>query len=218
MGRKDLHDVTPHPESAAMEIEIVPLILDLHQLPQQLVPAILLPLVEEDVHRLVGFRGADAVDAGNGGDDDDITPGKEAAGGGMAHLVDLVVDGRILLDKGIGGGEVGFRLVVIVVGDEILHGIVGKQLLELAVQLGRQGLVGGDDKGRPVHRGNDMGHGEGLAGPGHAEKHLVPVPAKDTLGKLGYGARLIAPRLERTDKFKGIHKYAGMVVHPVLVR
>ncbi len=35
-------------------------------------------------------------------------------------LVELVVDGRFLLDVDVAGGNVGFRLVVVVVGDEVL--------------------------------------------------------------------------------------------------
>ena len=184
MGRKDLHDVSPHPEGPAVEVHVIPFVLDLHQFPQQVVPAVVVPLVEEDVHGLVRLGGADAVDAGDRGDDDHVPPGEEAPGGGMAQLVDLVVDGGILFDVGVGGGEVGLGLVVIVVGDEVLDGVVGEELLELAVELGRQGLVGGDDQGRPVHRGNDVGHGKGLAGTGDPEQHLVPVAAVETGNEL----------------------------------
>jgi hypothetical protein len=59
----------------------------------------------------------------------------------VAQLVDLVIDRRVLLDVGVGRGDVGFGLVVVVVGDEVLDGVLGKELLELGVELGRQGLV-----------------------------------------------------------------------------
>ena len=127
----------------------------------------------------VGLGRTDAVDAGDRGHDDHVAPGQQAAGGRVAHLVDLVVDGGVLLDEGVGGGEVGLGLVVVVVGDEVLHGVVREELLELAVELGRQGLVGGEHQGRPAGPGDDVGHGEGLAGAGHAEQDLVPVAALD---------------------------------------
>ena len=51
---------------------------------------------------------------------------------------------------GVGRGDVGLGLVVVVVADEVLHRVLREELLELAVELGRQGLVGGDDQGRAV--------------------------------------------------------------------
>ena len=110
----------------------------------------------------------------------------------MAHLVDLVVDRGILLDEGVGGREVGLGLVVIVVGDEILNGVVGKELLELAVELGRQGLVGGEHQRRPAGAGDDVGHGKGLAGTGDPQQGLVPVAALDAFGQFLDGQGLVA--------------------------
>src|SRR5215210_3940400 len=51
---------------------------------------------------------------------------------GAPQPVDLVVDRRVLLDVGVGGGEVGLGLVVVVVGDEVLDPVLGKELTELA--------------------------------------------------------------------------------------
>ncbi len=75
----------------------------------------------------------------------------------------MIVDGGILLDEGIGGRHIGFGLVVVVVRDEILHRIVGKELLHLAIELGGKGLVRGQNHGRAIEGGDDVGHGEGLA-------------------------------------------------------
>ena len=44
----------------------------------------------------------------------------------MAQPVDLVVDRRVLLDVRVGRGDVGLGLVVVVVGDEVLDRVVGK--------------------------------------------------------------------------------------------
>ena len=60
--------------------------------------------------------------------------------------VDLFVDGGVFLDVHVGLGDVGLRLVVIVVADEVLHRVVREELLELAVELGRQGLVVGQTR------------------------------------------------------------------------
>lgn len=47
----------------------------------------------------------------------------------MAKLVDLFIDAGIFLDVGVGGGNVGFWLVVIIVTHEIGDGVVGKNSL-----------------------------------------------------------------------------------------
>ena len=54
----------------------------------------------------------------------------------MAELINLLVDVYLFLNKGIGAGDIGFRLVVIVVADEVLHGAIGEELLELGAELG----------------------------------------------------------------------------------
>ncbi len=98
----------------------------------------------------------------------------------VAELVDLLVDRGVLLDVGVGAGDVGFRLVVVVIADEILDGVFREEGLELPVELGGQGLVVGDDQGGPVHGGDDVRHREGLPGAGHPEEDLMlpsPSPA-----------------------------------------
>jgi hypothetical protein len=72
----------------------------------------------------------------------------------------------------------------------------GEELLELAVELGRERLVVRDDERRPLHLGDDVGHGEGLARPGDPEEHLGAIPTPQRLGELDDRARLIAGRLE----------------------
>ena len=91
----------------------------------------------------------------------------------VAHAVDLLVDVGFLLDIGVGARDVGFGLVIVVVGDEIFDRVVGKEALELAVELRRQRLVGREDQRRTLGRLDHFRHGEGLAGAGDAEQHLV---------------------------------------------
>jgi len=80
----------------------------------------------------------------------------------VTHAVDLVVDDRVLLDVGIARRDVRFGLVVVVVADEVLDGVVGKELSHLAVELSGQGLVGGDDQRRTLGGRDDIGDREGL--------------------------------------------------------
>ena len=119
------------------------------------------------------FRRTEAVDARHRGHDDDVAPREKRVGGGVPELVDVVVDGRILLDVGVGRRHVGFGLIVVVIGNEIFHRVFGKKRAELAVELSGERLVVGKNERRTVGAGNDVGHGERLAGTGNAEKHLI---------------------------------------------
>ena len=87
----------------------------------------------------------------------------------MAQPVDLLVDGSILFDIGVRMGNIRLRLVVIVVGNEVLYHIFWKKLPELRAQLGRQGLVVGQHQSWPVELRNNRGHGKGLAGAGDTQ-------------------------------------------------
>ena len=71
------------------------------------------------------------------------------------------------------GRDVRLGLIVVVVADEVLDEVVREELLELAVQLGGEGLVVAEDQRRPLGPFDDVGDGEGLARPGHAQQGLV---------------------------------------------
>ncbi len=188
-----------------MKVDVVALVLDLHQAGEQLVAVDLHPLLQPHQHAVVGLRGTEAVDAGDGGDDQHVAPGEKGAGGAVAQLVDLLVDRGVLLDEGVGDRDVGLGLVVVVVGDEVLDGVVGKELLELAVELGGQGLVVGEHQGGALHRGHHVGHGEGLAAAGDPEQDLVGVAALDACGQLGDGLGLVAAGLVVGFEFEPCH-------------
>ncbi len=123
----------------------------------------------------------------------------------MPHPLDLVVDRRILLDVGVRRGDVRLWLVVVVVADEVLHRALGKQVLELAVQLRRQGFVVGDHQRRAIGRGNHVRHREGLAGSGDAQQGLIAVPPENSFRELFDGARLIPFGSVFADELKVRH-------------
>ena len=194
--RENIDRVAAHAERAAEEIGLRALVLQRHQVGEQLALVDLAALLEREGHRRIGFHRADAVDARHRGDDDDVVALEQRARGRMAHAVDLLVDGGFLLDVGVGARDVGFRLVVVVIGDEIFHRVVGEERLELAVELRRQRLVRREDEGRALRRLDHLGHGEGLARAGDAEQHLRAVVALDALDQLLDRLRLVALRLE----------------------
>ena len=212
VGRPDLHGVPPDPEHIALKGDVVALIADGHQLFQQLVPLDLGSHPEGDHHLLKILRLAQAVDAGDGGHHDHIPPLQQGGGGGQAQAVDLLVDGGVLLDKGIRMGDVGLRLVVVVVGDEILHRVVGEKFPELGAQLGGQGLVVGQHQSRALDLLNDLGHGKGLARAGDAQQSLLIQPHLQPPGQGRDGLRLVAGGLIFRNDFELRHLFPSSLL------
>ena len=189
--------VAAHAEQPAREIAgLHALVLQRDEILDELALVDLVAELQGKGHRGIGLDRADAVDAGDGGDDDDVVALEQRPRGRVAHAVDLLVDVGFLLDIGVGARHVGFGLVIIVVGDEIFDRIIGEEALELAIELRGQRLVGREDQSRPLGRLDHLGHGEGLARTGDAEQHLVALVGVNALEKLLDRARLIALRLE----------------------
>ena len=156
-----------------------------------IVPAAL----ELDHGRAVVDRCAEAVDRGDARDDDHVPPLEERTRGVVPQPVDLLVAGRVLLDVRIGPGEVGLRLEVVVVADEVLDRVLREELLELLVELGGEGLVVRHDQRRLLDGLDDLGGGERLPRARRAEQHLVAKAALDAVRQLGDRRRLVAGRL-----------------------
>ena len=175
--REDVERVAAHPERAAREVASGAPVLQRDQVGDQLALVDPLAALERERHRRIGLDRADAVDARHRRDDDDVVALEQRARRRVAHAVDLLVDRGFLLDVGVGARDVGLRLVVVVVGDEVLDRVVGKEALELAVELRRQRLVGREDQRRALRRLDHLRHREGLAGAGDAEQHLGAVAA-----------------------------------------
>ena len=196
MGRKQLDIVAAHAEGAAHEIGVVAPVLQLGQAAQQRLPLDLLAPGKAEGHGRIGLDRPDAIDAGHRGDDDHIIAFQQRPRCRVAHPVDLLVDRAFLLDIGVGARDIGLRLVIVVIGDEIFHRIVGEQRLHLAIELRRQRLVRGQDQGRPLDLADHMRGGEGLARSGDAEKHLVALAILDALDQLLDRRRLVTCRRE----------------------
>ena len=199
VGGVDLDGVAAGAERAADEVDVVAGVLEVDEAAQHLALVDLLPhrQAEDAVRVLVGR--AQAVDARHRGDDDDVAAHQERRGRGVPEPVDLVVDGRVLLDVGVRRGQVRLGLVVVVVADEELDPVLREQVAQLRGELGGERLVGLDDEGRALHLLDHPGDGRRLARAGDALEGLVAVAARDPVGQRGDGLRLVARRLERGD-------------------
>ncbi len=173
VGRVDLHRVAPRPEGAAHEVHVVAGVLQVDESAQHgaLVHLFADLHAEDAVAVLVGR--AQAVDAGHRGDHDHVAPHEEGRGRGVTQTVDLVVDGRVLLNVGVRRRQVRLGLVVVVVRDEELDPVLGEELPQLGGELGGQRLVGLDDEGRPLDLLDHPGDGRRLARAGDALQRLV---------------------------------------------
>ena len=195
VGGENLHRVAAHPKQAAREIRLRALVLKRDQIRDELTLVDPVAELQREGHRGIGLDRADAVDARHGGHDDDVVALEQRPGRRVAHTVDLLVDVGFLLDIGVGARDVGLRLVVVVIGDEVLHRVVRERTPELAVELRRQRFVRREDQRRALGRLDHLGHGEGLARAGDAEQHLVALVRRNALDQLFDRLRLVALRL-----------------------
>ena len=80
----------------------------------------------------------------------------------MPQLVNFIIAAGVFLDVGVGAWEVGLRLVVVEVGDEVFDGVLGEELLQLGIKLGGERLVVRKDERWPLGLLDDVGNGERL--------------------------------------------------------
>ena len=196
-GGEDFHHVAAHAEGAALKLDVASVVLNFDQLAHQLVALHRHAGAEGDHHALVFGGIAHRIDARERSDDDHIPPLAQRRRRAVAQTLDLLVDGGILFDIGVGRGDVGFRLIIIIVRDEILHRAVRKKLAELGAQLRGQRLVVGDDQRGALHALDDGSHRVGFARTGDTQQHLAGHAALHALCQRLDGLRLIALRLER---------------------
>ena len=87
VGGVDFDDVAADAEGAAAEVDVVAVVEDFDEAAGDVFALEALTFFEEEEHAVVGFGRAEAVDAGDGADDDGVAALEEAAGGGEAELV-----------------------------------------------------------------------------------------------------------------------------------
>jgi hypothetical protein len=203
LRREHVDHVAAHAEGAAAEVEVVALVLHRNQARERVALRELLAFAQVQDHAVVLGRIADAVDRRHGGDNHDVTPLEERLGGRQAHLLDVLVDRRILLDEQIARRDVRFRLVVVVVRDEVLDRVLGEELAELRVQLRRQSLVRCEHERRPGELRDDVRHRVGLAGAGHAQQRLERQAVLDAFDELRDRFGLIAGGREELVEAEG---------------
>ena len=186
-----------------MKVHVVTRVLHRHKLAQQLVAVNLLAATQGH-HLLDVLLGrTQTVNAGHGRNHHHVAAGQQGVRRRVAQALHLLVDRGVLLNERIGLRHVRLGLVVVVVGDEILHRVIRQQLTQLIRQLRRQGLILHEHQGRTLHRLNQPGGRRGLTGTGGTHQHNVFLAVLHALGELGDGLGLVAGGLEGADHLKG---------------
>ena len=94
----------------------------------------------------------------------------------MPKFIDLVVDHRVLFNVHILAGNIGFRLIIIVVRNKIFHRVVREKLAEFGTKLRGQRFIVRQHQRRAIGMRNDIGHSKGFAAAGYTEQRLLRQP------------------------------------------
>ena len=133
----------------------------------------------------------------------------------MAQAVDFIIDGGILLNIGVGRGDIRLRLVIIVVGYEIFYRILGKKFAQLGAELCGQRFIVREHQRRALGLLNDVRHSERLARAGNAHQRLLGQTVVDALHQFGHRLRLIACHLVGAVYLKFRHRAYLLFCHSV---
>ena len=197
LGREHVDRVAPDAEGPAAKVDVVARVLHAREARQQVALRHRVLLAQHLAHVLVVARVADAVDAGHRRHDHHVVALEQALGRRQPHLLDVLVDRGVLLDVEVARRNVGLGLVVVVVGDEVLDRVLGKELAELRVELRGERLVGRDHERGPPGARDHVGHGVRLARTGDAEQRLVGEAVVQALDELVDRLGLVTGRLEQ---------------------
>jgi hypothetical protein len=202
VGGMQFHRVPAHPELAALERDVVPVVLHVDQSAEQDLPTDLQPDMDGYQEGSIVLLASDAVDAGNAGHDDDVPPRHQRTHRREPEPFNLLVHARVLFDERVRARDVGLGLVVVEVADKILDRILREERLELGVQLGRQRLVVRDHQSRPLRRLDHVGDRERLARPGDPQQNLMIPPRRHARGQSLDRFGLVARRSIGCRQFK----------------
>ena len=206
LRRIHLQHIPVQPETPPLQI-IAPVIMNLRQRVADLLRALLHPRPERDRHLLIIIRRTQTINTRHRRHHNHVPPLRQRRRRRQPHPVDLIIHRRILGNIRVALRHIRLRLIIIIIGDKILHRIVRKKLPKLTVQLGCKRLIVRNHQRRLVHRRDHIRHRERLARPGDPEQRLKLIPCPEPLHKLLNRLRLIPRRLIRRYQFKMIHNF-----------
>ena len=202
-----VHRIALHPKSSPIEIRRGSAIQTLHQTIQQRIPRNHFSLTDSDDGTFkIGWISR-AINTTHTRHHNDIAPStQQTRNGFQTQLFNFIVDVQILFDVGPRSGDVGLRLVIIVITHKIFHRIVRKKLLEFPVKLRNQRFIVTQYQRGPLGLGDHIRHRKGLSRPRNPQQSLRLNPRIHALHQLFDGVGLVARRLKWRYQFKGRHE------------
>ena len=134
----------------------------------------------------------------------------------MAKSFHIVIDVGILFDIRIGLRNIGFRLVVVIIRNEIAHRIVWHELTELGAQLRCQRFIRFDNQRRALQTFNKPCCGGGFASSSGTHEHHIAFTVFNAFRKLFNRLRLVAARLIRRFDHKRLVRAFNIESHAYL--
>ena len=80
----------------------------------------------------------------------------------------MLIDGSVFFDIGVARRNVGLGLIVVVIGNEILHSVIREKFPHLGIKLSGERFVWCQNQRRSAKLGNNMSHRERLPRAGDA--------------------------------------------------
>ena len=180
-GRENINSVSPDAEGAASEIHFTALVLHANELGNKIRTTFDIACSHNQTHLRVTFRLTDTVDCRDSGHNNGVTALKNAFGGSQAHLLDVLIDCRIFFYEKIPTGNIGFRLIVVVIRNEVFHRVIGKKFPHFRIQLRGQRFIRSHDQGRHALTGDDVSHRKCFTRPGYPQQCLKRQTALEPL-------------------------------------
>ena len=200
--RKDIQRIALNPERGTHKIRLIALILQQRQIFIDFFRLDTIAFFKRKRHRRIRFHASQTVNARHRRHDNHVFLFQNVTRRPVPHPVNLLVNRRIFFNIGISLRNICFRLIIVVVGYEILNMVVRKKLFHLRIQLRRKNFVRRHNQRRLLHLLNDFGHGKGLARTGNAQQNLVSFASSQAVAQLPDCFRLVSRRLKRADHFK----------------
>jgi len=114
-GREHIYDISAASESAALKSHVVPGILDIHQLTQNIASRLFHPRPDRQHLVLIVKWAAQSVNTRNAGNDDHVLSLKKRRGGRMPQLIYFIVYFRIFFYICVRRRHISLRLIVIII-------------------------------------------------------------------------------------------------------
>ena len=149
--RMHLDRVAAHPEFSTNKRHVVSVVLHVDQATKNRTHVVINTDTQVEQLPAVFVRGTHTVNTGNRCDDNRVSTSQQRRRRRVTQPVNLIIDRRILFDERVARRDIRLRLVIVVIGDEVLHPIIREELSHLLSQLCGKTLIGRQNQRRPLH-------------------------------------------------------------------